>query len=136
MRKLLLYFSVAALTVLISLIVHVIQFGNPYRFQYAALTGDSATIDTLLAQGTPVDLRDDSGDTALTYAAGGGYTVIVKRLLSAGADVNAHDQAGFTPLISAADKGHLEIIDILLKAGADVNSTQYGRANRFDERRR
>ena len=106
MRKVMLYIGVALLTLTFSGVIQLIRFGNPYRLHYAALTGDLATIDAMLAQGTPVDMRDESGDTALTYAAGEGYIIIVKRLLSAGADVNAHNQAGSTPLMTAAANGH------------------------------
>ena len=43
-----LYIGVALLTLTFSGLIQLIRFGNPYRFRYAAFTGDVATIDAML----------------------------------------------------------------------------------------
>src|SRR5436190_312405 len=101
----LLYIATAIVTLTISAVSHQIR-SDPYRFHYAALTGNLATVDRMLAHGTPVDLRDDFGETALMDASEGGHVLIIKRLLAAGADVNLHSHAGFTALMRAAAGGH------------------------------
>ena len=116
----------AVLTFAISAILLVDPWATRYRFHKAALKGDLATIDRMLGEGTPVDLRDDFTETALMDAAEEGHLVVVKRLLSAGADVNAQTDGGATPLMRAAESGQLDIVEALLAAGADVNHKSMG----------
>lgn len=66
----------------------------------AAGLGDE--VELMIAQGAPVNLRDDDGDTALFYAASKGNASIVKMLLEAGADPNLPASDSGTPLVIAA----------------------------------
>src|SRR5438552_2692063 len=60
----------------------------PYRFHFAAANGDLATVRSMIANGTNVDLRDNFGETALIHASREGNTDIVTELLRNGAQVN------------------------------------------------
>jgi hypothetical protein len=74
---------------------------------YDAAVGDLATVEALIAHGTPVDLRD-GGQTALHGAAVAGQTEVIKYLIAAGADVNATDRFGVSPLDVAISENHKE----------------------------
>lgn len=63
---------------------------------------DEEGVQVLLAAGTPVDIRDDEGCTALHFAADRGHVAIAQALIRAGADVNAQDNDGQAPLHYAA----------------------------------
>src|SRR5438034_443816 len=118
MRKLL-YMTVAVVTFTISAIVQLILIGNPYRFQYTALTGDLATVDAMLAQGVPVDMKDNFGETALMVAAQDGHIDTVNLLLARGANANVHRQGdGFTALGLAKSMHKTLVAQKLREAGA------------------
>ena len=63
-----------------------------------------ATAEALLEAGAGIDVRDNSGRTALHYAAAAGYTDVAKSLVEHGADVNAKDVDGVTPVEAAMGK--------------------------------
>ncbi|MCB9134287.1 MAG: ankyrin repeat domain-containing protein [Anaerolineales bacterium] len=87
----------------------------------AAIQGDSRLVREYIQQGISPNLRDQHGETALTWAAHLGHTAVVKDLLAAGADretVGTFLQA--TPLQLAAHRGHRGIV-ALLAVFADVN---------------
>ena len=48
--------------------------------------------------GIAVDLREDTGQTALHVAVQEGHFPVIEQLIEYGADVNARDNNGFTPL--------------------------------------
>jgi hypothetical protein len=68
----------------------------------AAIRGDAAKIRELLAEGAPVDQRDNQQSTALHLSALQGHLEATRILLDAQADPNARDDRGFTPLMFAA----------------------------------
>jgi ankyrin repeat protein len=74
-----------------------------------------------LADGTPVDTRDQDGQTSLMWAAEMNYLKIAKLMIDNGANINAKDKNGQTPLIYAAMKNSLGVAKLLLESGADVN---------------
>lgn len=79
-------------------------------------------VDELLRKGTPVNIEDCSGYTALHYGARNGHNKICKLLLENGANVNALTRSGqATALHRAATQGHVVITEFLLKSGADPN---------------
>lgn len=79
-------------------------------------------VKILLNKGTPVDIEDPSGYTALHYAARNGRLKICKLLLERGANVNARTRcARATSLHRAASQGHEDVVDFLLKSGADAD---------------
>lgn len=84
----------------------------------AALRGDAASVEKLLASGADPNLRDHDGDTALLLSEGRVPT-IVRLLLDAKADPNLANEEGRTPLMAAA-RNDPDSVRILLAAGADV----------------
>jgi ankyrin repeat protein len=80
----------------------------------------------MLSRGTPPDLQETDGATALLAAASNcsdeKKSNVVRVLLNAGANLNLADEAGHTPLIVAAKSGNERAVDLLIKAGADLNS--------------
>ncbi|KAJ8679490.1 hypothetical protein QAD02_015277 [Eretmocerus hayati] len=89
---------------------------------YAAQSNDLERVNHLLLKGTPVDVEDDAGYTALHYAARNGHDKICKKLLDHGANVNAITRSGkATALHRAVSQKHLRTVELLLKANADVN---------------
>ena len=89
----------------------------------AAKRGDLAGVKDRLTQGDAVDLRDQSGSTALVEAAWCGHADIVDLLIRRGAKVNMANQAGATALMGAAVHDEEEIAVRLLNAGAKVDAS-------------
>lgn len=87
----------------------------------AAMAGDLAAVERLLALGLPLNARDAQGCTALLRAAGGGHRSIVERLLSVGADPTLAANTGATPLSAAVSMRQAEIVERLLAGGAPVD---------------
>ena len=92
----------------------------------SARRGRSEDVRRLLADGVPVDVRDEEfGATALMWATHDGHAETVLILLEAGVDVNAHDthpEFGGTALMKAAAAGQVEVADLLLTAGAEPDA--------------
>src|SRR5690554_2313223 len=87
----------------------------------AARDGDTASLEASLAAGTPVDTRDEFGQTPLVYALSNQAPVTtVLVLLNAGADIDARTDNGWTPLMYAArDARTPEPVLLLMNAGSD-----------------
>jgi ankyrin repeat protein len=88
----------------------------------AALEGDIAKVQDLLAKGADVNAQNRFGGTALMLAASQGDTAIVEALLAKGADVNAKSNEGWTALTDAILAGQVAIAQILLDRGVDPNA--------------
>jgi ankyrin repeat protein len=89
-------------------------------FMYAALYGDGALLQQLLAKGADANAHNDGNATALIYAAPSLEKTRV--LVDAGADVNARTDDGRTPLfIAAGIAGNIATVRLLLDRGAQVN---------------
>ncbi|OBA50065.1 hypothetical protein A5789_02900 [Nocardia sp. 852002-51101_SCH5132738] len=96
------------------------EFGRT-PLHYAALDGDTDTIETLLAT-EDVTLADHAGWTPLHFAAQMGRDEVVARLLDAGADVNAVTEKGMPAIYWAAvatTGNPAQTIRILRTRGAD-----------------
>ncbi|KFY32192.1 hypothetical protein V493_00428 [Pseudogymnoascus sp. VKM F-4281 (FW-2241)] len=95
----------------------------------AAMIGNVAQIESLLAQGANVNGRNEHGQTSLICASIGGHSAAIEVLLSAGADHRACDEGrkGKPPLFHVVDSGSRAAVEMLLKHRADANqSDQFG----------
>jgi hypothetical protein len=94
--------------------------------QVALMLDDDATGDLvwdLLNAGADVNLKDNSGATALMQIAVSNNLEALKALLDAGAEVNGKNKLGQTALMLAAAEGFVNNVRALVLAGADINST-------------
>ena len=94
---------------------------GPYAgqfFVHAAAVGDLATVETFVAHGLPLNIRNRRGQTALHGAAVQGHTKVIQYLISAGADVNSTDRMGHSPLHIATSEHHEESAKLLADHGA------------------
>jgi len=86
----------------------------------AAMNGDAAAVQKLLAQKADVNAPQVDGGTALHWAVYRDDLELTDVLLRAKANVKAANRVGMTPLAMAALYGRPAMIDRLLKAGADA----------------
>ncbi len=91
----------------------------------AAGKGHTDCVEYLLQNGAQLDLKDQSGESALHMAALGGHLEVMKRLVDGGADVNQWDRWERTPLMWAVDRGHTEFVEYLLQIGAQVDKKDH-----------
>lgn len=83
--------------------------------------GAMEQVRAMLDAGTPPDLLDDGGRTALWFACNEGKTDIARLLIARGADINRALENGNTPLIEACIWGYTELAVLLLDNGADLH---------------
>ena len=90
----------------------------------AALRGDLAAVQELIAKGADVDAKSDGAGriTALIGASQEGHSEIARLLLTNGADINVKDRNGETALMLASYYGHKKVVQVLLAKGAYVNA--------------
>ncbi|MAN25651.1 MAG: hypothetical protein CME10_15425 [Gemmatimonadetes bacterium] len=77
--------------------------------------------DLLINNGANVNLKSESGDTALHYAAKKNHIDIVEMLLKNGADINITGYRGLVPLHFAVTFDSVQLSEKLIIHGADVN---------------
>ncbi len=92
---------------------------NPF---VSARQGDDAAVARALANGMPVDVRNDDGQTCLMLAAAAGHEGVVALLLDAGADIHAADSHQRTASSLAASHGHRAVLQMLIDRGVSVDS--------------
>ena len=98
-------------------------------FQTAIESGDTSSVERLIAGESKVDVRYPNGwkRSLLHVAAAAGVkhpnasAAITKMLIEAGADVNSAMLSGFTPLHEAARTGSEEVAKVLIENGASLN---------------
>jgi ankyrin repeat protein len=83
------------------------------KFEYA---------ETLIENGSKVNVRDSLGNTPLIKATQRDDSDLAELLVSKDANVNAANKYGDTPLIEAAKGINKELVKLLLSKGADVNA--------------
>jgi len=97
--------------------------GRASPLSLAAGRADEAEVRVLLAQGEPVDGRNDEPSTPLWHACASDAPAdrrraIVRLLLEAGASPRQSSEGGATPLHAAARVGPLALIEQLIRGGA------------------
>ena len=87
----------------------------------AALRGDLAEIDQLIAAGADPSTADNKGFTPLHLAAQEGRAGAARALLDSGAEVDRRNRFGNTPLFVAVfnSRGRGDLIFLLRERGAD-----------------
>jgi ankyrin repeat protein len=96
------------------------------NFYIAIRANNVARLQTMLAGGAEVNIKDDRGITPLMYAAWVGSADAMKLLLDRGADPNLTNSSGSTALMMAVTE--LPKVRLLVERGADVNiATPRGR---------
>jgi len=93
--------------------------GTP--LQEAAIRGQRAIVELLLAAGAAVNAKDSFGNTPLFWSAFNGNVVTAELLLKNGGDANIKSRYGRTALYVAAEYGNSGIVKLLLASNADVN---------------
>ncbi|WP_053332605.1 ankyrin repeat domain-containing protein [Candidatus Jidaibacter acanthamoebae] len=90
---------------------------------YAAEFGYYKIAETLLRNDPApnINLRDNSGETALHRAALQGYTNIVRLLLTHNANIDVRSSYGATALHRAAYHGHKDVMAELIRFGSSIN---------------
>ena len=68
-----------------------------------------------------LNVRHDSGETALSFAAEAGHLPVVLTLLALGVDVNLPNNDNITPLHYAGRDGNIPLAVALISAGASLN---------------
>jgi hypothetical protein len=87
----------------------------PEGLRYAAARGLAGRVRTAAANGVPLDLPDEMGETALMHAAAAGHTEVVKILLLYGVNTRAVSPLGQTAVEIAYARGHSPIVALLQK---------------------
>lgn len=86
----------------------------------AVISGDLQKIRSEISKGAWLDLKNESGWTALHYAVVKNNPEIINLIIKAGADINLREEKrGQTPLHFAALTGKKEAVEILLKNKAN-----------------
>jgi len=84
----------------------------------AAKSGDTQSIERLIASKGDINAAQPDGTTALHWAVRATNLALANHLIRAGANVNYASRYGVTPLSLAAETGNAPILETLLKAGA------------------
>ena len=79
----------------------------------AAQCGDTATIQSYLNSGGPVDLTNEVGRTLLHCAAGEDQIKVVELLIKRGCCIDPVDRNGWTPSIYATACGHVQTVQLI-----------------------
>ena len=74
-----------------------------------------------IAQGQKLDVKDEEGDTPLSWAVWLYHNEIAKLLITSKADVNTIDLKSNTPLMNAVFAGNYEGVKLLIDGKANIN---------------
>lgn len=95
---------------------------SPQSIVHAGGQGALGTILDLLDSGTPIDLTDEDGDTALTAAAA--HPGVVKVLVKRGADLSHRNGEGKTAYMIAAASSRVRMVDTLKESGSPIEEPE------------
>lgn len=95
---------------------------SPQSIVHAGGQGALGTILDLLDSGTPIDLTDEDGDTALTAAAA--HPGVVKVLAKRGADLSHRNGEGKTAYMIAAASSRVRMVDTLKETGSPIEEPE------------
>ncbi|MEY8349052.1 ankyrin repeat domain-containing protein [Bacillus cereus] len=88
---------------------------------------ETATVLSLIQQGTNINVIDSQGRTPVMVATYGNDIKTARALIKAGANVNVQDKMKNNPFLYAGAEGYLEILKLTIDAGADPTLTnRYG----------
>ena len=91
----------------------------------AALAGQSAVVEILIAKGANIHAQNHNGLTALHGSAYAGHLDVAVLLIKSGADVNdSANRLSTTPLHLAAEENQLAVVELLLAKGATVEAEE------------
>ena len=90
------------------------------EWREAAIQGDTAVIERLLAEGVALDSLDSHGQTALMLAALHGQDAVVRVLLDNGANMDVTGKYNLSALMLAVINRHTTIAKQLVDAGANT----------------
>jgi len=94
----------------------------------ASKYGQIDKVHALIAAGASIDLKDNSGWTALMWASASGKIDCVNALIAAGASIDLKNKYGETALIYASSYGQIDCVNALIAAGASIDfKDKYGK---------
>ena len=101
--------------------VNVIGANGRTALSGAAMQGDLALVQDLIAAGAELEPANGSATAALQVAATGNHLDIAEYLLAQGANANYRDHdLGYTPLLNAAGEGSVAMVSLLLAHEAGI----------------
>lgn len=86
----------------------------------AALEGDLAILDALLALGPDVEAQNPDGNTALWLACVGQSLPTIDKLVAAGANLDHQNDNGASCLMYSSSSGRTEVVGKLIELGANI----------------
>ena len=94
---------------------------TPENFIEASQKGQLKIVESFIAAGMSVDVKDNLGKTALMEAASKGNEEVIELLLNKGANVNEKDKEGDSALMRAARNGNLKVVKSFIEKGASID---------------
>ena len=88
---------------------------NDQLLHVAVINGDKTSVESLLAEGAPINEKGENGFTPLHYAVEHGHYDLVALLIACGADKNIKNEFNEKAIDVADNLGEVEIKEYLVK---------------------